>query len=74
MLLLCLPAVTAGWMAARLPHELAMFAIALIIMARAMLGGRLITLYAFGTPVIQAHPADEDHSDQGHLGRRGDTG
>jgi len=48
MLLVCLPVVAAGWLAFRLPRELSLFVIALLASILIFLGGKVISLFAFG--------------------------
>jgi hypothetical protein len=48
MLLLCLTVVTAGWLASPLQREVALFLIVMLMSILIFLGGRVITLFAFG--------------------------
>jgi hypothetical protein len=48
MLSVCMPLSAVGWLATRLPRELALFAIALSTTVLALLGGRVISLFGFG--------------------------
>ena len=48
MILVCLPFVAAGCLASRLSRELALFAITLLTAILSVLGGQIISLFAFG--------------------------
>lgn len=57
MVLVCLPLVAAGWLAAYLPRELAMFMIAASTAILFLLGGRVVMLFGFGLLRIRADPS-----------------
>jgi hypothetical protein len=64
MVLLCLLFLSLGCLAARMPRELALFTIVLFTALLAALGGKLITLFGFGTLNLDEsnpQPAEKKH-------------